>query len=623
MHDLDSLEAKKPGLAGRVRVLINDLEKRKAQDGAKRLAVVAQKFSDFTVEGAYQYIKKDEIILELEERGVWWLSVLFIIRDALSIAPIAFTWLALNLAASAYQKDLNDPRYKEKDLYQPFLFLWQENFHSNHGNVIQFSWAAGWDAVLLALLIAMFVFIVPWARSFHRTRIYKSLDEVSFDKVINDLLVVIGTDGANTRLEDKDTHKIAEAIKQALRNVLLNYDRVALEARKYIQETEKQTKTLVEAFHQDLGLFNADVQLLTDSLGEMKTSLENHDQQVQKLADVSGCLADSSKELAESAKELVSSAKLNVTVCGHIENRLGELNLTQQAIVLTQQEVADTIKKSQEDIAKKLDTNQREIYQEIVNAQKEIVQEMKTTQQEVIQEIGNNEKRVYQEIVETQKEVVRQVTMAQQAMVQQITDSQEKVVQDITDKQEKLVLKITDSQDEVVDEIRGAADTVERSSKDTRDASLNLEKVADKLEQLTRTDFQTMTNGIEKSNQDLVKEVQKTVDKMTEATKKVEEFTTKLGQINQPAQALADAANQVSKAADSLPQFQQPLQDLSAATKSLENVVSSLILKKSVKKTPPSSPSPQAPGPNPSPQPSGLSPRPSPWERFVGWLKGS
>lgn len=105
MYDpLTSLKAKEPDLAGRVGKLISELEKRKAQDSAKRLAVVAQKFSDFTVEGAYQYIKKDEIILELEERGVWWLSVLFIIRDLLSIAPIAFTWWALHWAASAYQR---------------------------------------------------------------------------------------------------------------------------------------------------------------------------------------------------------------------------------------------------------------------------------------------------------------------------------------------------------------------------------------------------------------------------------------------------------------------------------------------------------------------------------------
>jgi hypothetical protein len=549
------LHALDVGLANDVRNLIDNLEKRKAQDGAKRLAVVAQKFDDFTVEGAYQYIKKDEIILELEERGVWWLSALYFVRDLLSIAPIAFTWLALHLAASAYQQDLADPRYKQ-DLYQPFLFLWQESFHSNHGTVIQFSWAAFWDATLLALLIVIFVGVVPLAKWFHRKIIYQSLGKDGFDGVIDNLLVMIGKYGANTFLSDSDTKKIASVVavtmndflirfEQALDRVLLNYDRVTIESRKYIEDTKEQTEALVKAFHQDLGVFNADVRLLTADLGRMKTSLENFDQQVQDLTGVNKSLAHSSDELAKSAKELVSSANLNVTVCGGIENRLGELNLAQQAIVKTQLEVAETIKKSQEDIAQKLDTTQEKVYQEIVKAQKEVVQEVTTAQQKVVQEMGENEKQVYQEIVKTQKEVIQEVTTAQQTIVHKVTDSQEKVVQ-----------KITDSQKDVVDEMIGVADVVERSSKDTRDASLNLERVANNLEQLTRADFQKMTDGVMKSNQDLVKEVQKTVSEMTEVTDKVEEFATQLGKVNQPAQALADAAKQLSQIANKKPWWQ-------------------------------------------------------------------
>jgi methyl-accepting chemotaxis protein len=102
----------------------------------------------------------------------------------------------------------------------------------------------------------------------------------------------------------------------------------------------------------------------------------------------------------------------------------------------------------------------------------------------------------------------------------------------------------------------GVADVVERSSKDTRDASLNLERVANNLEQLTRADFQKMTDGVMKSNQDLVKEVQKTVSEMTEVTDKVEEFATQLGKVNQPAQALADAAKQLSQIANKKPWWQ-------------------------------------------------------------------
>lgn len=358
---------------------------------------------------------------------------------------------------------------------------------------------------MLAFLIAMFIFIVPGARRFHRARIYKSLDKVGFDNIINDLLLVIGTDGANTFLSDQDTKKIASVVavtmndflirfELALASVLLNYDRVANEARDYIRETKEQTRTLVEAFQKDLGLFNADVRLLTADLGTMKTSLENFDQQVQDLTDVNKCLAHSSDELAESAKALVSSANLNVTVCGNINNQLRDLNVTQQAIVITQHEVADRIKQSQEDVAQKLDTTQE---------------------------------KVYQEIVKTQKEVIQQVMIAQQVTVQTIIESQK----------------------DVVNEMKGVADVVERSSKDTRDVSSNLEGVANKLEQLTRTDFQNMTDSVAESNQKLIAEVQKTISQITKANQAVEKVAIQLAQVNQSAQTLPNAANQSSQTA--------------------------------------------------------------------------
>ena len=156
---LGKLKAKDPGLTKRVEVLIKELERQGAQDGAKRLTVVAQQFQDFTVEGAYQYIRQDEIMLELEEKGVWWLSILNLMRDFLSIAPIAFTWLALHLAADAYQRDLSDPGVSAKDLYQPFLLLRTEGFHGNHGIVIPISNAAAIDAAILAFIINIIVYI--------------------------------------------------------------------------------------------------------------------------------------------------------------------------------------------------------------------------------------------------------------------------------------------------------------------------------------------------------------------------------------------------------------------------------------------------------------------------------
>ncbi|HEY4033521.1 MAG TPA: hypothetical protein VGL94_06105 [Ktedonobacteraceae bacterium] len=520
-NPFSKLEAIDANLAERVRNLIKTLEKRAVQDGARRLTVVAQQFQDFTVEGAYQYLKKDEIILELEEKGALWLSVLHGLRDLLSIAPIAFTWLALSLASDAYQKDLMDKSVSAKDLYQPFLLLWQEGFHGTHGFVIPFSNAALCDAVLLAFLILMFVLIVPKAKRKYRENIYKSLHKNDFDSVIDDLLALIGREGANTLLQDRDTKKIAEIIKQVLGDVLLNYDRVASEARDYIQEAKKQTETLVIEFRRDLALFNKDVQLLTNNLQKMNTNLQSHDQQLQTLTNASNRLASSSNDLASNAKDLASSADLNAQASQGIGDRLNDLNTTQQEIVKTQQQVA---------------------------------QEVTTAQQKVVQKIADNQENVYQEIVKAQQQVVQQVTTAQQNVVQ----------------------KIADTQKEVVNELTGAADVVERSGKHTRDASLNLEQVASKLDQLTRTDFQIMTDGIKNSNQDLIIEVQKTIRQIVKAADEVERVATKLSQFDKPAKALNDAADQVSTAAAGLPQLQQPLQELTLAARMISASASQL-----------------------------------------------
>src|SRR5258708_2590940 len=141
--------AKSPTLAApasdlklRVKELSLKLQKIGARDGARRIEMVEQQLQHFTVEGAFQYIQKEEILDEAEMQGSLWMHMLHTVRNLLSVAPIAFTWWALNLAATAYDKDLSDPRYHD-DLYQPFLRLWQDGFHGNHGFVIPFSGAAG------------------------------------------------------------------------------------------------------------------------------------------------------------------------------------------------------------------------------------------------------------------------------------------------------------------------------------------------------------------------------------------------------------------------------------------------------------------------------------------------
>lgn len=451
------LAAYDPQLALRVKDVVKMLRDRKAKNGARRLEEVSQHFQFFTVEGAAQYIRKDEIIDELESQPHKLLSVLRFARNVLSVGPIVITWLALFFAANAYQSDLATTR---DDVYQPFLLLWQEGFH---GRILPFSDAALWDFILLSGLVVLIVGI-PYLEWLYRNRLHSLLTD--FDATVNDVLAALGKAGANAHLADSDINKITTAIQSTLGRLMLNYDRVAEEARKFVEDTHESTKLLVKNFDDNLIVFNGDVRLLTNDLQKMSQNLSNHDQKLQELTEASSKLAGSSQDLALNAKTMADSATLNTQASQGIDDRLRDLNTAQQ---------------------------------EIIKAQKDVVQELSTAQQ--------------------------------------------KVVNDVTTSQQMVVQKIADSQKEVVEKLTDAADMVGLSGKNTRDAASNLGEVAANLEQLTRADFQRMTDGVKQANRDLVAEVRKTSG---EAQQVVAGLAQVNAQLLQTTQALNDAARRLA-----------------------------------------------------------------------------
>jgi len=452
-----------PQLALKVEQVSQMLRERGAKNGARRLEEVSLQFQHFTVEGASQYIRKDEILDELDDRGHWSLSVLHGLRNLLSIAPIAFTWYALHLAADAYDLDLQDTRHYPNDLYQPFLLLWQEGFHGNHGFVIPFSWAALFDAILLVVMILLAILIIPWWQQRHKENTNRSLE--GFDTTIDELLAAIGQSGANAHLADSDINKISQAIQGTLQKVLLNYDRVAGEARQFIEDTRQSTQTLVKAFGDDLAIFNSDVKLLTSDLQRMNIDLNSYGQKLTELTDASNKLAGSSNDLVQNAKSMADSANLSSQASQGISSQLGALNVAQQEIVKTQQDVATTIARTQGEVVKQFDTTQQNVVQEIERAQKEVVKE-----------------------------------------------------------------------------VSSVADDMTASSRNTRDVARELENVAQGLKQMTQADFQAMTDGVKKANQDLVDEVRKTAGEVQQV----------VGSLNQVGAQLQLTTTELAAAAQAL-----------------------------------------------------------------------
>ncbi len=260
------------GLISRIKEQVTMLKEYGAKNGAHRLEAVVQHYQHYTLEGAAQYIRKDEIIDELENQPPPLLSAARMARNILSILPIILTWYALFGAVKTYESDL---AATPGDLYQPFLLLWQEGFHHTLPWYFPiFSSAAITDFVFLLALAGTMAFI-PYLENRNYRRLHQKLED--FDAVITDLLEEIGKSGADAHLADSDVAKLSTIIEQSIQTTLgrlmLNYDRVAEEARLFVEKTSESTGVLVKKFDDDLIVFNSDVRLLTNDLQKVDQNL--------------------------------------------------------------------------------------------------------------------------------------------------------------------------------------------------------------------------------------------------------------------------------------------------------------------------------------------------------------
>ncbi len=194
---------------------------------------------------------------------------------------------------------------------------------------------------------------------------------------------------------------------------------------------------------------------------------------------------------------MADSASQNSQASQGISTQLGALNAAQLEIVKTQQQVADTIAQSQQQVAATISQSQ---------------QQMATT------------------ITQTQGDVVKQFATTQQSIVQEIEQAQKSVVK----------------------EISGIADDMEESTKNTLDVAKKLEDVIRNLQQMTQADFQAMTDGIKRANQDLIAEVQNTSGAIGLVVGQSKRVADSLGQVDGHLQtttkALADAAKAMNLA---------------------------------------------------------------------------
>ena len=396
--DLTDLQKQDSALANKVETFLKEADEQGATEGVQRLALVGKLYGKLTVDDAYQMINPDAFLAEISAA---WISKSNIkkwqhARSILSLLPLILTWIGLFLASSAYQQ------YGVKypgDLTQPFLQLWQNSFYGvrvfGFIPVPTFAEVAILDfLVLFCLLICML-----WIQHLenHAQTISAKFSQKLME-ITEQLIALVSRTGITSLLKDDDIDRIGEAVSRAVTKTMAQSDKVALQAKQFIEASELRVNATVGQFEDNLNLFNADLTQLTNGLLSFSVDLQNHNQQVKDLTDASTLLANSSQSLTSLTHNIAANTTQSSQASQNINSRLAELNATQQQLI---QEIS---------------TTQQQLLQEISTTQQQVVQEIATTQQQVVSQIDATQQHVVDQIAVNQQHVATQIDSAAQTM---------------------------------------------------------------------------------------------------------------------------------------------------------------------------------------------------------------
>lgn len=385
--DLTDLQKQDSALASKVETFLKEADEQGATEGVQRLALVGKLYGKLTVDDAYQMINPDAFLAEISAA---WINKSNIkkwqhARSILSLLPLILTWIGLFLASSAYQQyGVTHPG----DLSQPFLQLWQNNFYGvrvfGFIPVPTFAEVAILDfLVLFCLLICML-----WIQHLenHAQTISAKFSQKLME-ITEQLIALVSRTGITSLLKDDDIDRIGEAVSRAVTKTMAQSDKVALQAKQFIEASEIRVNATLGQFEDNLNLFNADLTQLTNGLSTFSVDLQNHNQQVKDLTDASTLLANSSQSLNSLTHNIAANTTQSSQASQNINTRLAELNATQQQLL-----------------------------QEISTTQQQVVQEIATTQQQVVAQIDATQQHVVDQIAASQQHVATQIDSAAQTM---------------------------------------------------------------------------------------------------------------------------------------------------------------------------------------------------------------
>jgi hypothetical protein len=159
-------------------------------DATKRLEEIANQLPDqqnqdkpidhLATINPYDVINPDAIERHAAESSfqhAGWFGCLEMVRNFLVLMPILITWIALSIASHNYAETVAMVPDKAG---APFLLLWEQGFPVGTFTWLRFSWVAGADFLIIALVIGLTIFF-HYATEVHSQQVKKTAQTLRKD----------------------------------------------------------------------------------------------------------------------------------------------------------------------------------------------------------------------------------------------------------------------------------------------------------------------------------------------------------------------------------------------------------------------------------------------------------
>ena len=341
----DAISLRDPQLGQALASVSQKLEQAGVSTSARRVALAAEHADELGPDELYRFLDPGRVIEELEEVKAHQTRRIAAIRNALALAPLLLTWLALAFASVEYARCTASARpgvASVCDVHQPFLILWQQGFHGT--TPFTFSLTAGLDFFLLALVL---VFTI-WAQmaDARATRSARELG-VEVDAIVAGLISAARAGVIVPRNSDpKDWAAVVQAtITRALDEFTVAIGQTFSTTETFIRETHAATIEMTDGAKrvvESIGTTSAamlEQQLrpvlleLNQTVSDLRVGVTAYNQSMSTIGSSVNMLGDTAHTLATASQSIAGQTSAYASTASSIDSSIQHLDATQQQFV--------------------------------------------------------------------------------------------------------------------------------------------------------------------------------------------------------------------------------------------------------------------------------------------------